>query len=126
MDTLLNRRVDLTNIVETMPQKFGELLIKDSNFIIKFFWTTKRIPFDRIQKVMAYTSVNMGLENDYKILEIHTIDNNIISFDPNQSSHRDVVSNFIKLQFKKTINLDVDDYPPNGADKYGTIIGDQM
>ncbi len=66
----------------------------------------------------------MGFENEFKVLEIQTQDKTFLSFDPNQSSHRKIVSIFIKKHFKKTINLEVDHFPPTGADKYGTIICD--
>lgn len=121
MDKFLNRYVDIKNIVKTPPRHFGDLLTNQDHFMVKFMWTTKQISFNHVDKVKAYSTVDHGLENHFKFLEMHTKDKNVLSFNPNQPSHCNMVSDFISQQCNKTINLNIEDYPPDGANQNGDI-----
>jgi hypothetical protein len=121
IDKLLNKYVDIKNIVTTTPKRFGDIVLNSESFTVKFMWTTKQISFTHINKVRAYSTVDMGLENHFDFLEIHTKEKEVLSFDTSQNYHRDIVSNFIKTHLNKTINLNAD-FPPMGADTNGDIL----
>lgn len=120
MKRLFNKYVDIKNIVQNIPQKYGDLLLESDRLIVKFLWKRKVICFHQIHKIRAYSTVDFGLENHFKFLEIYTKEKEVLSFDANQSLHLDFVKDVIKEVFNKTIDLKTD-FPPLGADSNGDI-----
>ncbi len=52
------------------PKNYGEVFYKGQIIKASFFYTTKAKNYSDIKRILAYDTVDFGLENHYKHLEI--------------------------------------------------------
>jgi len=102
---LTNKYSSISTINEDkISSKYGELFYYDQILKPRFLWTTKTKEYSDIKRIMAYETVDFGLENHFKHLEIHFKDKDILCLNANDKSHQKLVDRILKDLNRQVVN----------------------